>query len=363
MNAVKKAASMGLAVLMAGSLAACEIGGNTKWVAQAGDLTVPAGVYIDLMIGSYSTITADMGADVKNPLKEDVDGVPVTDQIEEDARQALYEYIAIEQKFDEMGLTVDPADEAAVQSDVEQFWPYIGDTMQTNGVSKESYAAVYLNSIKRSLIFDAIYGEGGSEEVPESELKEKFQNDYAKIVVMPLQFTQTEDGTVSEESKQKATDLANKYLELANAGGDMQELIAQAKEEFYATEETGEESSDAESAESAGTTEEQTEPEKEDFTFVYRESSPYDETVTNAIFDAAIGTPTLVESDTGVYLFQRYDVNEDPEDFNARKSTLISLLRSDAFTQKVGEWANSLSGIVLNDAAFERYTPSRLKLG
>ena len=86
MTTVKKIAALGLAVLMTASLAACSMGGDTKWAAKAGDLTVPAGVYINELITAYSDATVDLPSDVKDPLKEQVDGVTVSQKVAEEAK-------------------------------------------------------------------------------------------------------------------------------------------------------------------------------------------------------------------------------------------------------------------------------------
>ena len=103
MNVAKRLAALGAAVLMVSGLAACSTGEDTKWVAKYGETTVPAGVYIDKLISSYTTIVSQLDAEVKDPLKEQIDGVSVSQKITEDAQQQLHEYIAIERKFAEMG--------------------------------------------------------------------------------------------------------------------------------------------------------------------------------------------------------------------------------------------------------------------
>ncbi len=220
MNVAKRLAALGAAVLMVSGLAACSTGEDTKWVAKYGETTVPAGVYIDKLISSYTTIVSQLDAEVKDPLKEQIDGVSVSQKITEDAQQQLHEYIAIERKFAEMGLTVSDADTAAIEQNVDQFWAYVGETYQANGVSRESYVLSYLNGAKRSQIFQAIYGEGGTDAVPEQELKDKFYNDYAKILVIPATYNSSASSSSSEssgdaqakadEAKQKASDLNDK---------------------------------------------------------------------------------------------------------------------------------------------------------
>ena len=199
MTTVKKIAALGLAVLMTASLAACSMGGDTKWAAKAGDLTVPAGVYINELITAYSDATVDLPSDVKDPLKEQVDGDTVSQKVTEEAKKGLDEYIAIEQKFGEMGLAMSELDRASVEQTAEQYWTgfRLEETYTANGVSRESFILAQENMVKKSMIFNAIYGEGGTDPVPEEELKTKFSTDYAKILLIPVSINPAEETDLS----------------------------------------------------------------------------------------------------------------------------------------------------------------------
>lgn len=341
MNVAKRLAAFGAAALMLSSLAACSTGEDTKWVAKYGETTVPAGVYIDKLISSYTTIVSQLGTEVKDPLKEQIDGVNVSQKITEDAQQQLHEYIAIEQKFAEMGLAVSEADTAAIEQNVDQFWAYVGETYQANGVSRDSYVLSYLNGAKRSQIFQAIYGEGGTDPVPEQELKDKFYNDYAKILVISATYNSSASSASSssseagddaqakaDEAKQKASDLIDKYLERAKAATtleEMENIVYEAKKEI-----TGNESLEKPAS-------------GESFTIFSRDSSPYTDEMTKAVFNAAYGVPTKVETDTTMYLFVRYDISENEADFTAYRTSLVSALRSDTFNEQVAQWAGALT--------------------
>ena len=58
MNYLKKTAASAMALLLAGSLGACSIGGDTNWVAKFGDQTVPAGVYLIQMVEVLAALAA-----------------------------------------------------------------------------------------------------------------------------------------------------------------------------------------------------------------------------------------------------------------------------------------------------------------
>ena len=348
MTTVKKIAALGLAVLMTASLAACSMGGDTKWAAKAGDPTVPAGVYINELITAYSDATVDLPSDVKDPLKEQVDGVTVSQKVTEEAKKGLDEYIAIEQKFSEMGLTMSELDKASVEQTAEQYWTgfRLEETYTANGVSRESFILAQENMVKKSMIFNAIYGEGGTDPVPEEELKTKFSTDYAKILLIPVSINPAEDTDEAKaKAKEQASELINKYLERAKAGEDMETLVYEARKELSGNQ-------DLEKPE-AGTS----------FTFVNRENSSYSQEVVDTIFAAPIGEPTVAESEDGMYLFVRYDVMENESDFAQRRAALVSALRGDAFDEQVSQWADSLTGVTYNDAALKRYTPEKLKVG
>ena len=343
MNVVKKGLAFGMALMMAGSMAACA-GGDTTWAAKAGDLTVPAGVYISQVMNAYYTVAAELPQDTKDPLKEQIDGVLASDKMISDAKANLNKFIAVEQKFNELGLTMSDADTTLVNQMADSYWQYLGEGYQANGFSKDSYVMMTANDQKRQLIFNAIYGEGGSEAVPEQELKDKFYNDFAKIILIPLNFSQSEDAEQKESDNKKAREIVDKYLKQAQAGKDMEEIVYEAQKEVTGNEEL-----------------EKPEP-GTSFSFLSKENTNYDQKVIDAVFGAENGVPTVVETESSIYLFQRYDITENENDFTSRKEALIQLLRADEFNAKLDEWAAAVSGVTYNDASFKRYTPDKLKL-
>ncbi|MEM1485015.1 hypothetical protein V6615_09055 [Oscillospiraceae bacterium PP1C4] len=344
MNFMKKSLALGMAVLMAGSFAACS-GADTKWVAKSGDMTVPSGVYIWGLMNQYYDATSKLGAEVKKPLQEKIDGVPVPEKIVTGAKEDLAKYIAVEKKFSELKLSFDAATQAALTQNVDSYWQYIGDSYEKNGISKDSYALMFANDAKRAQIFQAIYGEGGSEQVPDSELKDKFLKDYAKIIVIPLNFSTSEDPAQKEKDNKTAKEMIAKYEQKFKAGESMEDLAFEAQKEI---------SKDPSSL---------TKPEAgASYTFVSRDNSPYAENVTKAIFDAKNGVATVAETDESIYLFVRYDISENENDFVSRKSAILSQLKNEELTNRIAEWAKGLTDVTYNEASLKRYTPDKLKI-
>lgn len=124
----------------------------------------------------------------------------VTDEAESLARN----YLAVEQKFDEMGLTVDEESQKTMDTNAEAYYNYLDQIYgyADKGFGLESYKKLQLNQYKSSSIFNKIYGEGGSEEVKDDELKDIFYSDYAKVFYIPVTTTVTaEDGTKSNRDQ------------------------------------------------------------------------------------------------------------------------------------------------------------------
>lgn len=337
-----------LSAAMCVGLAACHTGQDTKWVAKIGEETVPAGVYLYMLHENYYSVTGELtdeeGNQLKNPLKEQIDGVSASQKITEAARKDLNEYLAIDQKAAEMNVDASEEDKTQIDAMVESYWEYIGDTYAQNGVSKDSYRLAMLNNAKRTALFNAIYGEGGADPVPETELRDKYTKDVAKVIMISRDLSTDEDAAAKEEADKTARDAMGQYYKELQDGMDMEDVYYQAQRE------------------SAQDPESVTKPEPgQSFTFVIRDSSTLDQKVLDAIFAAENGKPVQVETDTSLYLFVRYDANENPEDFTSRKEALTRMLREDTFDKQVEEWGNAVTA-EFNDKALQRYTPESLKM-
>lgn len=348
MKAAQKLLSGFLAIGLCTGLAACHTGQDTMWIAKAGEDTVPAGVYLYFMQDAYYNVTGELtgedGEKPENPLKEQIDSVPVPQMITEKARGELNEYLAVEQKCKELGVVLSEEDEAQTDSMTEMYWEYIREMYESNGISKNSYRMAVANITKRAELFEAIYGKDGTDPVPESELKDKYNKDVAKIILITRNLSFDSDEAVKEEENKKAKDAINQYYKELEDGIAMEEVYYQALRE------NAEDPDSVEKPEAGAS-----------YTFVLRDTSGLEEPLLEAIFAAEIGKPVKTETENASYLFVRYDANSDPKDFEAQREPLTRQLRQDTFNEQITEWGNSLAA-QWNEKALQRYTPEKLKL-
>ena len=346
----KKIAAAGMAVVMTVGLAACNTGEDTKWIAQSGNQTVPAGVYLGLMLSQYYQQTGKLteneeGKLPEKPLKETIDGKSVSDLIIEGTRKDLDSYIASEAKFAELGLEISADKQVMAEQQIASYWSFLQDAYKENGISEQSYRLLEMNNFKKDALFQSIYGTEGTEPVSEAEFQEKFTNDYAKVMVVPLSLSSSEDAAEKEKADQTARDKIEEYYQMLESGKDMEDVVFQARKDTASDPSTV------------------TQPEKgTSYTFVGRDQPIYEQEVMDAIFSAEIGKPFKIESEYSVYLFVRYDINENPADIEQYKASMTYQLREQAFETELADWATALSDVQMNEAALKRYTPDKLKI-
>lgn len=345
MKAAQKLLSGFLAIGLCVGMASCHTGQDTMWIAKAGEDTVPAGVYLYFMQDAYHSVTGQLtgedGQKPENPLKEQIGSVPVVQMITEKARGELNEYMAVEQKCKELGVTLSEEDESQTDAMTEMYWEYIREMYENNGISKNSYRMAIANTAKRAELFDAIYGKEGTDPVPESELKDKYNKDVAKIILITRNLSFDSDAAVKEEEDKKAKNAIDQYYKELEDGMDMEEVYYQALRE------NAEDPDSVQKPESGAS-----------YTFVLRDASGLEEPLLEAIFAAEIGKPVKTETETASYLFVRYDANTDPKDFEAQREPLTQQLRQDTFNEQIAEWGVSVAA-QWNEKALQRYTPDR----
>lgn len=322
------------AVLIAG-FAGC--GSDTSWTHRSASAEITSGMYVGLSIdalqSAYSAEGVDSNTSIFDQQIEGYDGLTwVTDQTDKLARK----YLAVEEKFDEMGLSFSEEEEAENQSYISAYWNYVSSIYEDQGCGETSFGNLVRNTVKQQKLFEAIYGEGGEKEVSESELRSQYESDYVKASYFAVPLIDEErnalEGKALEVRKQEAKDLLKKIQDGAE--------FEQVKAEYQA--------GDAEGAE----------PEASDTAeYIYKEAG-YPEKLTTALFSADDGDVGLVEDTSYIYIWQKQAL-DDPG-FDSVRSTILSHSKGEEFTETVAQWADELD-VTENDAAIRKHNPKNLE--
>lgn len=336
-----------MALLLAGSMAIGMTGcSDTSWAAECDGMRMPAGVYINNVIGAYTEAVSSLSSNANpdNLWKNTVDGTDIHVWIGSRTQQNVRSYFAVEKKFEEMGLTMDDATRSEAEATAEMQWSYYQSLYEDNGISWESFRTSIVNSYKSNMIFEAIYGEGGSEEVSEQDLLKTFNDEYASIDAIFFTLTANSEGTAAtQESIDAAAVKAEDYRVRLLNGENIGKLAKEYSDEQAAA--AGEEVTDEAVSTSA---------------LIPYEGSGYPDSFISAIKSAPKGIPTVVSEDTYVCLVVVNDVTIDSDEFLENEAYVLYQMKQEEYEARVIEWANVLD-VTFNEDAVKRYDIKKLK--
>lgn len=404
MSVFKKASAGLLCAAMTVSLSSCNLGGpDSSYAAVINGEKIPAGIFISFQQNAYydamdyvdptaetTTTAAESGAETAatTPFSDkSIDGKPVRDWINDQATLEMQKYAAVEAKFDELGLTFSDNEPEKVQVYLDSIWDYYGEMYENYGISENSVKLITLNSEKESLIFNHIYGEGGTKAVSDDELKQYLSDNNARINYMMIELKDKEGNLLKSEGKAEMTAKAEEYIERAKNGEDFNAIIHEYQDSLTAEfsginavigstdgmegaaettapeAETAEETTAASEGEEAETAE--TTAASEDHsghshtTVISKDGIAPDTAVVDKLFDgtAAPGDYFIVEATNGetLYVIQYLDLFLDETYFENNKENALQGLKGEEFDTEVEAWASAIT-VERNQAAYDRYT-------
>ena len=173
----KRAAAGVMALAMCAGLTGCYSENNT-WAVKSGDSTLPIGGYIYYLSSAYSEAAGkvDTGSEV---LRSQVDGQNASEWVKEKALDYLYSYCYVNQKFNELGLSLDEDELDSVEYVTNNMWGYYKEPFENMGIAESSFREAYSTyNAKLSKLLGVMYGEGGELALPEDELHEYYTGKY-----------------------------------------------------------------------------------------------------------------------------------------------------------------------------------------
>lgn len=211
MKPTVKIGSLLLAVVMALSAVlatGCSMG--KEWSYKTSDKELAIGVYI------YCLDLAYQQAQTKAKELDDYDGtndkwldLEITDDdgntavarewIKDDAQKKCLNFLAVEKGMKDEGASVDEATQQAADEQAKTYWNvgqyanygYImpmSKELEPYGISYDSFRyCTSQYSVNYSALFAKLYGEGGSQEVSDSELEDYFIENYVDYSYIPVQ--------------------------------------------------------------------------------------------------------------------------------------------------------------------------------
>lgn len=316
------------AAVLALSVSGCA--NRNEWVKQSDNATLSSGEYIFHILNQVSEAYNLTGLpSAYDVFEKQIDGQNVEDWVTEQVEFQSKLHLAINERFEDLGLSFSSAEASAIQSEVDSnfssFTSYYG---QNTGVSEETYYSVMELNYKESMILNTLYGTGGEKEVSEADLEAYYKNHAAKYLIMSFTKSGDDDGT--NEGYEET--IAN-YLERINAGG---ESFSDIYVEYY----TEQQYSVTEASYST-----------------YFDNDSMDETLKQGVFyEAEVGGDAImVESDYSYFMIQRFDHMEDETEVSGSLGNALASMKREELENDLIEWLAANRTVKVNDSMIKKY--------
>ncbi len=352
-NIVKKiiAASFCGALLM--STTACA---DTSWSVKNDDETLSVGTYIYYMTQAYSEAKEKSGKSGDAVLSETIEKKTGDQWIRDRAKELCVEQLTINKlcRDNKVNVTDDEIEASYNDSSAfygiysyAQMWIYSKQAYEDMGISEESFKnAVVATGIAHDKLFDNIYGEGGSQEVKESELEKYFTDNYVYYKYFSTPLTKTDDeGNSTDLTDAEKEALKVKYENYAKIINDekktMDDVIAKYKEYEDTEEDPSMSSCDN-----------------------INESFILGDKVKDKLKEMKDGEAAYVATDTEYYFVYKMPIKDNIDSLTDKNDTslhsqVLHQYKGDDYTKYIEDQAKKLK-YEQNDAAFAKYTPDRV---
>ncbi len=237
MNNLRKIAAAGLSVALSASMIGCTpaIGAGSKTAMSVDGYDVPAGLFIYYTLQSYSEAASQLQQ--KNGTEPSVDDVKSTnieeqdstDWIQNKATKYCKDFVAVQKEFELIGgeLTSDEKSEAA---DMAAYYYAQDPSLEENGISMDTMKLMAESSYKEQKVFEYYYGFDGEKGCSEDELKEYFNDNFARVKYVSISLLDADGNKVTADKertlRKKAEDYAKQINDKAREIDKMHEVDA-----------------------------------------------------------------------------------------------------------------------------------------
>lgn len=358
MNFLKKCAAVLLTGAMVLSMSACS--SDTDWIMRKGELEMPAGVYINNLLQSYYQASALVENTEEDVFKQQVEGTDAKEWIQQKALDETKRNMAACSEFNEHQLSFTQEELESCRQQAEAYYGQNGENLEKNGISQNSIELLYQIAYMKNKLFDALYAQGGEQEVSEEELRSYYEENYIKMAVQTFNFPEepeipegaTEEDKASYEEFYKTergnvyTNANSFYLQAQigmDAGQSWNEVLNTYKQQ---------------NAAAAG---QEYDMNTNNYRLLDTATTPLNADIVGALKEAEQGELVKVETDTMIAIGATTDINEDPTDYEYVKTSILHALKDEAFEEYLLQQAQDES-YELNQKAADRYQINKLKL-
>ena len=277
MKHLKKLVAAICAVAITLSVAGCA---DVSTIGSIDDQTINAGIYLLY----EQTAISEAQQEVDDQLKAmgtdsskidnfsyynyNVQDKTFSQYVQDRTLEQVKQYVAIQNKFKELNLSLTDEEEDTVKASVKKMWDTeisyygystgktYGQNYEAGGISKKSYEAVQLVNKMSEKVFDAYYEKNGISATDEKDIATYFYDNYGRFQIIQVALTEGNgDDITTDEGKKAKKEQAQGYVDRLIAGEDYETVYhdyeAQVEKEQAEAEAESNASASSEAASSA----------------------------------------------------------------------------------------------------------------
>ena len=402
MKTIKRIAAAAAAVCLAATGCSATVGNGTQKAMSVDGYDIGAGMLVYYTIQAYDNavnMLSDQNEgtpELKDVKNSKIDEKDATDWIQDKATDECITFAAVEKMYEEIGgeLSQENKDEA---KQIAEYYYNMDSRAEDNGVSLETFNKIAEASYKQEDLFKHYFGIGGEKGCTDDELKDYFDENYARVKYITISLTDENGEKMSDDELREIRKMADEYARKINKKSDnmdkMWELDDCSKDyQEYVASRVTTTASEEESPETT-TTAAETEPAETTTTDPHANERIFQKQTTAAESDSSdtetTAEPTESEKNYNNFLdfiFNDLELNK-AEVYEYDKENLYVVIRGDLrermteddlwtddyklnllqaryyndYTDFVKEYAASLP-VEKNSAAYRRYAPFKLQL-
>ncbi len=353
---LRKLAAFSAACVMTLSLTAC--GENTATIGKIGGEDIPAGIYLYHATSVYRQTALQKTEEQATVWDITVDGKTAEQHIEDEAVMRVKKLVAVEKKFDELGLSFTEKEKDYYKASAENAYKQSEDAFSESGIGLDSFTRIVENDAKYAAVFAAYYDESGIEPVRASEINKYMKDNYARIELLEVSLKDAEGNLLKGAEKEKAINRAKSYVKRA----DSEDFGALVYEEYNVLLKSMAEANGTEFTKVDYKPGDADEYAFEQIVDMNEMVSNFPSTVKDEILaHKADGKAFLIESSDCYYVVKRHNILEREGIVDTYKATVLQALKGEEFMELETKWAEELD-FEWNAEAKERYAPKKLKI-
>lgn len=262
MKNISKFAAAVTSFTLAATMAGCTptIGAGTENAISVNGYDVRAGVFLYYTMQAYSEAVSQLtgsdgtAPDLKTVKSSRIEDLEAEDWIQDKATKYCEDYATIQQEFEKLGLELN-SDELDQIDMMAEYYFSADSRYIENGITEDTIRDIAASTLKEQAIFKHYYGIGGEKSCTEDELKDYFDENFARVKYFTISMTDDEGNSLGDDEKRELRKKAETYVKQINAKSSEADKMAEfdvvnddynAYLESLTTSAEGEESADTE---------------------------------------------------------------------------------------------------------------------